>query len=192
MKITKTLEQVADLLIGTPITRYRYRSGKDEKAFEYTLFSQNMLSPTGLAQTVESDLYVANTDLTKRCTNIGDVVYGLRTPNHAVSIDAAHEGFLVQSYMCIIRCHEQYVLPEYLAFYLNTDHIKRQLYKHLQGTSIALLNIQQLKKVQLQLPSLAQQQQIIDLMQAGFQEVDVLRQLIKKKQTLLKGLVESL
>ncbi|MBK2110558.1 restriction endonuclease subunit S [Francisella tularensis] len=188
---SKKLSDIANISIGVPIARYKSKPNNQEgQKIEYKLFSQNMLSDTGIFQEYQADTFIANKDLSFSCTQEDDIVFGLRKPNQAVHIDSNNTNLLVQSYMAIIRCNSDIILPEYLAFKLNTQDIYNQLHKNIQGGSaIQLLKIQSLKDIVIQIPSLESQKQLISVLKTGYSEIQVLEQIIQHKQQLLKSII---
>lgn len=188
---SKKLSDIANIPIGIPIARYKSKPNNQEgQKIEYKLFSQNMLSDTGIFQKYQPDTFIANKDLSFSCTQEDDIVFGLRKPNQAVYIDSNNTNLLVQSYMAIIRCNSDIILPEYLAFKLNTQDIYNQLHKNIQGGSaIQLLKIQSLKDIVIQIPSLESQKQLISVLKTGYSEIQVLEQIIQHKQQLLKSII---
>ncbi|AEB28578.1 restriction endonuclease subunit S [Francisella hispaniensis] len=185
------LDSVAKIFIGVATARYKYNpsKGKEDKR-SYLLFSQNMLSDTGILQMYQPDTFIASKDLSFSCTQEGDIIFGLRKPNGAVYIDKNHTNLLVQSYMAIIRCNTDIILPEYLAFRLNTSDIQNQLQKDIQGgTAIQLLKIQSLKEVVIDIPNIEKQKQLISVLKTGYSEIQVLEQIIQHKQQLLKSII---
>ena len=186
--IKMKLSNIAEISIGVPISRYKYNPANDSKKISYSLFSQNMLSDTGMFQEFEAEIFFANKDLSNSCTQSGDVIFGLRAPNQAIYM-ATTQSLLVQSYMAIIRCDPTKVLPEYLALKLNAQEIQNQLYKNIQGGMIKLVQVQNLRELSIELPSIKKQQQIVAIAQTGYQEIEVLKQLIEEKQKILKAIV---
>jgi len=189
-KMTKILlSDVSEIFIGIPISRYKFDISKNKVKVDYKLFSQNMLSNTGLFQPYDAEMFCATRDLSAGCTQAGDVVYGMRKPNDAVYINSENAGYLVQSYMAIIRCDKSIIIPEYLAFKLNTNESRHQLYKNIQGATIPLLKIRDIKDITLEIPSLEQQAKIVKIAKIGFEEIEVLKELINAKTKLIKLLI---
>lgn len=189
--MSKKLSDIANIFIGIPIARYKSKqNNQEDQRLEYKLFSQNMLSDTGIFQKYQPDTFIANKDLSFSCTQEGDIIFGLRKPNQAVYIDSNDTNLLVQSYMAIIRCNSDIILPEYLAFKLNTQDIYNQLKNNIQGGSaIQLLKIQNLKDIKIEIPSIEKQKQLISVLKTGYSEIQVLEQIIQHKQQLLKSII---
>jgi restriction endonuclease S subunit len=183
------LSDMAEIFIGVPTARYKYKDTIQSEKIPYKLFSQNMLSDSGIFQDYEAEVFYANKDISHSCTKTGDIVFGLRKPNEAVYIDNNSQNLLVQSYMAIIRCNKANVLPEYLAFVLNTKRIHNQLYRNIQGGSIQLIMLRHIKDLMVDIPSIENQQQIVEISKIGYSEIDCLQDIIYEKQKLLKSLI---
>ena len=71
-------------------------------------------------------------------TRKDDIIVRLTTPYTAVLIDESSAGLVVPSHFIIIRAREEYVLPQYLCWFLNLDKVKLEIAKNiirLQTTS---------------------------------------------------------
>ena len=190
MSDAKKISEIADISIGMPITRYKAKSIQDDTTtINYKLFSQNMLNTSGIFANCEADSFVSSKNLDDSCTKAGDVIYGLREPNQAVYISKKNAGLLVQSYMAIIRCDKNIILPEYLAFKLNTSSVQNQLFRSMQGSVIQLLQIRDLKNIAIDIPSIQEQKKLITILKTGYSEIKLLGQIILEKQKILKSII---
>ena len=88
------LSNIAEISIGVLISRYKYNSANDSKKISYSLFSQNMLSDSGIFQTYKPDMFISTKDLSASCTKEGDIIFGLRKPNQAVYINEDNTNLL--------------------------------------------------------------------------------------------------
>jgi restriction endonuclease S subunit len=61
-------------------------------------------------------------------THTGDVVIRLTAPYTAVLIDADIEGYVIPSSFIVVRTDSNVLLPEYLAWLLNSQVSKRQIF----------------------------------------------------------------
>jgi len=184
------LSEVANIVMGAAISRYKCDITSDSNKFSYSLFSQSMLSDKGMFQEHQAEMFESNKDLSASCTKADDVIFGLRKPNQAVYINQNNSNLLVQSYMAIIRCNSDIVLPEYLAFKLNTADIQNQLSKSVQGGSmIQLLKVSHLREINIDIPSIEHQQKLINILKTGYSEIETLENIIIEKQKILKSII---
>lgn len=96
---------------------------------------------------------------------VGDVLLHARDAQyHAMVFDAAQDHFICAAPLLVIRLQDQAsLLPSYLAWYLNTSAAQKMLSTYVgQGTPDEV-NMEGLYMVQVLVPSVARQQQIIDL-----------------------------
>lgn len=183
------IEAIADVWVGAPLARYKADPIQSVETRRYQVISQSMLSPTGFLATPEPEYFDSDKDLSHYCAQAGDIVMALREPNHAVYICEQSAGLLLKSYYALVRCDPKVVLPRYLAFVLNTPAVQKQLNKNTQGSMIQLAKVQDIKAIELNLPRLEKQQQIVALLEVGYQEIEVLHALIEAKSQLLQSII---
>lgn len=73
-------------------------------------------------------------------TEKNDILIRLTYPYTAIYIDEKHSGLLVPSYFAIIKIKNDIFLPEYVALYLNTEKVKKELLKSQTGTMMPSTN----------------------------------------------------
>lgn len=84
------------------------------------------------------------------------------------------------------------ILPEYLAIFLNLDKNSRKLKSLSMGTSIPSLQKNELSNLNILIPSLKKQKQIIQLSNNLNQNINLASQLFEKKKLLKKGLLNEI
>lgn len=78
----------------------------------------------------------------------GDVVMKLAPPYSAALIDFNSENLVAPSNFAIIRTAGE-LDPGYLSFILNAPHVRRQLHRLVEGSSLAVIKINHLNDVKL-------------------------------------------
>lgn len=83
----------------------------------------------------------------------------------------------------IIKLLDDNVLPEYLVWYLNhANKAKNYFALTTRGSTLPLITLNSVKELPVQIPSLSQQQQIIDQHKQAQHEKTLLEQLITLRQ----------
>lgn len=116
----------------------------------------------------------------------GDVVFRSRgAPSTAAAIDdALTEPVLVVSPLVILRPDTNYLLPAYLAWAINQPNAQRRLGAEAQGTSLRMIPMKVLERLEIAVPDLATQQRIVELNALARQEVHLLRELATHRERL--------
>ncbi len=119
-------------------------------------------------------------------SNTGDVIVRLREPNIAICIKEHEEGMIIPSFMSIIRPNKNIICSEYLAFYLNSTIVKRILKKEIKGTTIPMIKSNDLSQLDITLPSLQEQKEIVEYLKLAQQECNLLEKLKEQKENYAK------
>jgi restriction endonuclease S subunit len=94
----------------------------------------------------------------------GDVLFKTRGASHtAVLVDQTEENVIASLYFFIIRVNEEYVMPEYLAWYINQPPSQQQLNRTAAGTAIRYIKRNSLAELEIMVPDLATQRKIVEL-----------------------------
>jgi restriction endonuclease S subunit len=117
----------------------------------------------------------------------GDVVFRSRgTPFMAAVVPAVSEDLLVVAPMIRVRLNREMVLPEYLAWYMNSAYGAAYFKEFATGSGIPLVSKGVLEQMPVKLPSLKAQQAIADLVKLGRKEQEILTQIVKQKNLILE------
>jgi len=116
----------------------------------------------------------------------GEVVFRSRgEPSTAVAIDdGLTEPVLVVNPLFILRPDTNYLLPAYLAWAINQPDAQRRLGAEAQGTSLRMIPMKVLERLEIAVPDLATQQRIVELNALSRQEVHLLRELATHRERL--------
>ncbi|MCB8888225.1 restriction endonuclease subunit S [Vreelandella malpeensis] len=116
----------------------------------------------------------------------GDVVFRSRgVPSTASAIDdALKEPVLVVSPLVILHPDTNYLLPTYLAWAINQPDAQRRLGAEAQGTSLRMIPMKVLERLEIAVPDLATQRRIVELDALARQEGRLLRELATHRERL--------
>jgi restriction endonuclease S subunit len=177
--------------IGLVLTR---KKAEDyEIKARYRLLTVKNIEQTGMFNDESFDIFVSNDELhSQYFTNEGDILIRLSYPNTAVYIGEEQSGLLVPSYFAIIKLQNTNFLPEYIAWYLNTDKVKNELVKSQSGTNILSTNKNVLGKIDIPQIPLEKQQIIINIHRLNHRENKLLQQLIQEKKRFYKAISHTI
>lgn len=126
-------------------------------------------------------------------THIGDVVMRLSYPYTAVYIDKSNESILIPSLFSVIRLRNENIIKgEFLALYLNSSHMNKLISKYSIGSAISIIKNSFIKNIQIPNIPICKQEKLIQINKLHLKEVHLLNSLIKEKETLYKGIVNSI
>ena len=98
---------------------------------------------------------------------------------------------LVPSQLYLIGCDENIVFPEYLQALLQSKAIQDQLAIHNRRRMFSRITKMDLYKVEIDLPSLERQKEILELVSLQKEKIKKLKLLIEKEQTVLDYIVTN-
>lgn len=120
-----------------------------------------------------------------------DVLFAAKGLNNfAVVFNEAEVGgkAVASSSFIVVRLSDRrnsHVLPAYLAWFLTFAPEVRSFHKQL-GTTIPSISISKLSELEIDIPSLEQQQRIVDIQAMRYREKQLARELEEKKDYLIK------
>ncbi len=123
----------------------------------------------------------------------GDVVLTARGENTRAAWLDCDEPMIASSQLFIIRPKQAKILPAYLCWFLNNAEASRKHFEaNLTGSSMPALNKVTVSALPIHVVPLALQQQILAIQDIADQEINVLDQLKKNRQQMLKALFKTL
>lgn len=186
------LGEIAQIKTGLVLSRKKAEFEFDSKA-RYKLLSLKNISEDGAIVNELFDEFISNDDLDDHYfTEEGDVLMRLSQPYTAVFIDKDHTGLLVPSYFAIIKVNEAKVLPQYVAWYLNSLDVKKELERSQAGSRIPSTNQHAIRNIPIVLTSISKQQMLIELFQLHQREKMLYKKLIEEKELLFQGVTQQI
>lgn len=125
-------------------------------------------------------------------TTEGDVLIRLSYPNTAIYINEKHVDLLVPSYFAIVKVQELMFLPEYVAWYLNTDAVKKELERSQAGTRILSTNKNVLKRIDIARIPIGKQQTLIKIKRLHEKEKKLYEKLVLEKEAYINSIMQSI
>jgi len=112
--------------------------------------------------------------------------------NTAALIDSEVESAVIAAPLLRIRVNKKTVLPTYLCWFINQPSSQAALQSKATGTSIRMIGKPVLEELEVVLPNLATQKQIVDLDQLSINEQKIMKELSEKKKLLVAGILMRL
>ena len=121
----------------------------------------------------------------------GEVLFRSRgEPNVAVAVgDTLSEPAVVIVPLVIIRPDRKRVLPDYLAWAINQPDAQRRLAAEAQGTSLRMIPMAVLARLDIAVPDLPTQRRIVALNALARQEGRLLRELAARREQLASAVL---
>lgn len=103
------------------------------------------------------------------------------------------QNCLHQNHVFRVRCNQDFLVPEFLALWAASDYGKKFfLLASKQSTNLASINSSQLKKFPVLVPSLERQREVLTVVEAMSESLDIERQELAKLELLKRGLAQRL
>lgn len=186
------LGEIAHIKTGLVLSRKKAEIEYDAKA-TYKLLSLKNISEDGMIINESFEEFISNEVLDDHYfTEEGDVLMRLSQPYTAVFIDKNHAGLLVPSYFAIIKVNETKVLPQYIAWYLNTLNVKKELERSQAGSRIPSTNQHTIRNISMVLPPISKQKILIELYQLHQREKLLYKKLMEEKELLFTGVTQQI
>jgi len=186
------LGDIADIKTGLVLSRKKAEIEYTAKA-TYKLLSLKNISEDGFLENDSFEEFVSNDELEDHYfTKEGDVLMRLSQPYTAVCIDKEYSGLLIPSYFAIIKVDQSKVMPRYIAWYLNTWNVKKELERSQAGSRIPSTNQHVLKTIPIIAASLSKQKALIELYQLHQKEKRLYKKLIEEKELLFQGIAQQI
>ena len=179
----------AEIRSGLVLSRKQAREKTENR---YSLLTLKSIKSDATVSEGDLDVFDAVESLNKEyLTAIGDVIVRTSMPYTSVLIDKKTYGMVVSSNFVIIRCYTDKLLPEYLFWLLNTETVKRDIFKNSAGNMLAAIKPQYFCDLEIEIPSLREQKLIADFNMTARKELELLERLKTEKEKLYQICLEN-
>ncbi|WP_408955805.1 restriction endonuclease subunit S [Natroniella sp. ANB-PHB2] len=127
----------------------------------------------------------------KYITQKGDVLIRLSEPNTAIYINEILTGYLVPSNFSIIRLKTDNISPEFLALYLNSRRVKREMKISHIGSTIRAIKKSFLSNLEIEEIPLEKQKIVTEIRRLHLKEKSLLKELLEQKEKLYQGVINK-
>lgn len=186
------LSKIGDMKMGLVLSRKVYEKGQDEKHIYKAITLASTVSD-GTIDVNKLDNYSAAKPVNERyLTNENDVLIRLSEPNTALFIDKSLSGLVVPSQFVIVKVRLNEVLPEFLAWVMNSPQVKKQLEQYKNGSSLKTINTGELGEIKINILSLSEQEKIIGINRLYLRETELLSRYKENRESLYKGVMNKI
>lgn len=186
------LGEISDIRTGLVLTRKKVEVGNEVKA-TYNLITLKNITEDGVFNDEPFEVFQSNDLLNNQhFTEAGDVLIRLNYPHTSVYIDETKSGLLVPSYFAIIKVDQSKFVSEYVAWYLNTDSVKKELERSQAGTRIPSTNKSTLGAIPIEDIPISKQQAVMKLWRLHQQEKTLYNRLIEEKEKWFNAITKQI
>ncbi|MBH8608026.1 restriction endonuclease subunit S [Thermoactinomyces sp. CICC 10521] len=186
------LGDIAQFKTGLVLTRKKAEFEFHIKATYPTITLKNIDSD-GFFNDEPFELFHSHEKLDQQYfTEPDDVLFRLNYPNTAVFIGEEHAGLLVPSMFAVIRISDQSVLPEFLAWYLNSEEVKNHLLRFQSGTMMPVTNKRTLEQIVIPELPLGKQKAIVELAKLIWKEKQLYQRLIREREQFMAAMTRQM
>ena len=179
----------AEIRSGLVLSRKQAREKTENR---YSLLTLKSIKSDATVSEGDLGVFDAVESLNKEyLTEIGDIIVRTSMPYTSVLIDKKTYGMVVSSNFVIIRCYTDKLLPEYLFWFLNTETVKRDIFKNSAGNMLAAIKPQYFCDLEIEIPSLREQKLIADFNMTARKELELLERLKTEKEKLYQFCLEN-
>lgn len=125
-------------------------------------------------------------------TQEGDILVRLNEPFTSLHIDKTKEGILIPSYFVKLRINNNKFKPEYIAWYLNSEKVKRDFLRSQSGTLVASINQKVIYDIDIPVKTLEEQEDIVELYKLFIRERELMKRLMEEREKQFIGMTEEL
>ncbi|MCU5052771.1 restriction endonuclease subunit S [Bacillus cereus] len=186
------LGDIAKIKTGLVLSRKKAEINYNAKA-KYKLITLKNITDNGLIDIDSYEEFVSNDELDGHYfTKEGDVLMRLSHPHTAVFIEKQHSGLLIPSYFAIIKVEQEKFFPEYIAWYLNSVIVKKELERSQSGSRIPSTNQNVLKTLPVVWITPLKQKTLVELYNLHQKEKWLYKKLIEEKELLFQGISQQM
>lgn len=190
--IYKPVVDLADVMVGLVLNRKEANPTTLSIYYYKALTLKSLNSEGWIDKTLLDDFKsLENLDEKYQCLE-GDVLIKITPPYTAVAINKELHGTVIPAQFIIIRLKGKAVVPEYLAFYLNADEMKREIMLSATGNIVSMLRIGTIRDLKIPIPDLEKQLKIGEVSKLIIEERHLMNKLVETKEKYYQALTKSL
>lgn len=125
-------------------------------------------------------------------TREGDILVRLNAPFTSIYIDKTKEGILIPSYFVKLRVNNKNFKAEYIAWYLNSEKVKRDFLRSQSGTLVPSINQKVIYDIDIPVKTIKEQENIVGLYKLYIKERELMKRLMEEREKQFNGITEIL
>lgn len=175
--VVKKLKDIAEIYSGMQISRFLDNQSDELPVIKNKFSNDNLLdfSFERISKNINE----------KYLSKEGDIIISLSQPN---TVSLLHKkGYIIPMYFAIIRLKENYD-PFFMYHILGSDLFHKKLYKLLEGGSLKVIKVSDLKNIKINIPNIENQKKYGEFLDL----IDKKNELISSKKDCYKKFKEYL
>ena len=183
------LNKIATVKTGLVLSRKESKDASER--FEYRQLNLKAVCDNGTININDTIPFYASEQLTASyLTQVGDIVVKTSEPYTAVYITEEYANLVIPSHFVVVRVDITKALPQYIAWYLNKDRIKKAFSMSCAGM-LKQIKPTMVGETEIKLPTLERQRQVVELYNISRQEIVLLERQIRQKEAYYKALINK-
>ncbi|MEG4032460.1 restriction endonuclease subunit S [Microcoleus sp. S36b_A4] len=122
----------------------------------------------------------------------GDVLFTREAPAGETCLVPPSLKICMGQRMVLLRPNKNLINPHFLSFYLTTKQCRREIYEYVIGSTVTRINIDDILKIKIFCPSIAEQEKIASFLGAVDTRLTQLRRKHELLQTYKRGVMQKL
>jgi len=185
VRMKRTLREIANIQIGYQLPG---RIPHDVNA-PYRIIRMRDVDDAGNLNLGKLAWFTPHRDADRYVVQVGDVMFQARgNRNLAFVLRRVPARTLASNHFYIVRVKSDFVLPEYLAWFVNQPAAQSHLTGKAQGTTMMLVPKEAFETLGVDLPPLDVQRAIVELVELRQRERALVQNLECKRDTLIRAL----
>ena len=182
------LGTVATIRSGLVLSR---KLSRELSPFRYPLLNLRAIHPDGYILSDSLEVFYATEPLRQEyLTQQSDIIIRLSIPYTAILIDSGMVGMVVSSNFAIIRLNQDYILPEYLLWLLNTADTKKKIYESSSSNMLSAVRPTFFAELEILPLTLADQGKVAKLNLLAKREIRLLKKLADEKERYYAAVID--
>lgn len=183
MSVIVRLEEIADIRLGMPFKTAIKDLGDDGKCY---LIQTKDIDTEGLLRMDELARVSPPVDPKKHYLQAGDILLRLRGPVFAAGMFTGSKILpsITSNQNAIIKCKENDVLPDYIQWYINSPLGQDYFNSMSEGTNITKVSLKTLSDMEIKLPPLEIQNNVVRIKNNWEKQRDIHRKIINNGNLL--------
>lgn len=183
------LTKLAAVKTGLVLSRKEAKNANDR--YGYRQLNLKAVNDDGTINIDETIPFYASEALSPNyLTQVGDIVVKTSEPYTAAYITEEYAGLVIPSHFVVVRVDITKALPQYIAWYLNKDRIKKAFRMSCTGM-LKQIKPTMVGETEIKLPTLERQRQVVELYNISRQEIKLLERQIRQKEAFYKALINK-
>lgn len=183
------LGEMAAIRTGLVLSR---KTSKEVTPWLYRVLTLRSFDPNGtIKQNELESLYATEPLILDYLTQPGDIVIRLTAPYTSVVIDESLSGCVIPSNFVVIRTNANWLIPEYLAWLLNTPEMNKRTFASASRNMLGAVKATYFSDLEIDVLPVSQQSIIAAIYNLSQKETSLIRALADEKERYYALMLDS-